>query len=216
MKTKTLTFLLTALIFYIGQFSFATEEKYIADFEAVDPGEVPDDFLILEGEFAVREVEGNNLLELAPFPLSTFTLLLGSAETEDVTIQARMKGDLQKRRFPVFGVGLSGISGYRLQVNPARKELELYRQEVVQATSDFSWKPDKWTVLLLQVLKTPEGKWKVQGKAWVEGSMRPADWMVSYDESEEPLSGRPSLWGTPYAGKPIWFDDAVITSNPVE
>ena len=194
----------------------AHAEAYRADFEDIEVGEVPNDFLVLDGEFGVTEVEGSRVLELQPFPLSTFTLLLGPAETENVSIQARFKADRQKKRTPVFGVGLSGIGGYRLQVNPAQDRIELLREEVVEVTASHSWKPDTWTTLLLRVIKDGEERWRIEGKAWPEGEEEPSDWMVSYHETEEPLSGRPSLWGIPYSGKTILFDEIAITTQTVE
>jgi hypothetical protein len=191
----------------------AHAETYRADFEDIEIGEVPDDFLVLDGEFGVKEVDGNRVLELHPFPLSTFTLLLGPAETENVSIQAQFKADQQKKRTPVFGVGLSGIGGYRLQVNPAQERIELLREEIVEATATHLWKPGVWTTLRLRVIKDGEDGWRVEGKAWSEGEEEPSGWRVSYGETEEPLSGRPSLWGIPYSGKTIWFDEILITTD---
>jgi hypothetical protein len=31
--------------------------------------------------------------------------------------------------------------------------------------------------------------------------------MVAVDEAEEPVGGRASVLGSPFAGTPIWFDD---------
>jgi hypothetical protein len=189
------------------------EALYEIGFEEVEVGEVPADFLVLEGEFGVAQVEGNKVLELPGTPVSDFSVLLGPAETENIEVQARFRGENTKRRFPVFGVGSSGISGYRLQVNPARRELELYRLgEVVSATS-FAWKSGEWTHLKLQVTKAGEGKWSVQGKAWVADGDEPKDWLLTFEDSEQPLTGRPTLWGTPYAEKPIHFDDFSLTKT---
>ena len=195
--------------------SFAEgEEAYTVDFEKIEEGEVPADFLVLEGEFAVKETEGNRVLELPGQPLGTFTCLMGPAKTENVSIEARFKCERKKRRRPVFAVGLSGISGYRLEVNPARRALELYREEVVEASVPYRWKTGSWTHLKLQVLKSDSKSWKIEGKAWTENEEEPEDWAVSYQDGEEPLSGRPSIWGIPYSGKPIYFDDIKVESVP--
>lgn len=209
--TNLLPFLGLALCVLTG--APASAETYRADFEDIETGEVPDDFLVLDGEFEVKEVEGNKVLELPPYPLYTSTLLLGPAETENVSIQARFKADRQKKRTPVFGVGLSGVSGYRLQVNPARRQIELLREEVVAATAAHTWKPGVWTTVRLRVVKNGEEKWRVEGKAWSEDEEEQSRWMIEYEETEEPIPGRPSLWGIPYASKLIWFDDVLIATQ---
>jgi hypothetical protein len=54
-------------------------------------------------------------------------VLFGPTETADVQVSARIHGTGKGRRYPTFGVGLSGVGGYRLQVSPAKKLVELYR-----------------------------------------------------------------------------------------
>jgi hypothetical protein len=36
------------------------------------------------------------------------------------------------------------------------------------------------------------------------------------DEKEAPLAGRAGLWGSPYAGTPIRFDDLVVSQVGAE
>jgi hypothetical protein len=185
---------------------------YKMDFEETEVGEVPDDFLVLEGEFAVEETEdGNKVLVLPGQPVSTFTTLLGPAEIEGNAIRARIKAEAQKRRFSSFAVGLNGISGYRLQINPTRRLLEFYREDTLEASSEYRWKSGEWTHLKMQVRKLDDGKWRIEGKAWKEEEEEPSEWSIVYKEMEEPHTGRPSIWGIPYAEKPIWFDDVLIT-----
>ncbi len=39
------------------------------------------------------------------------------------------------------------------------------------------------------------------------------EWMISLDEKAPPHEGRPSIWGSPYSGTPIRFDDLMVTSE---
>ena len=117
--------------------------------------------------------------------------------------------DGKGRRFP-FAVSLNGAGGYRLQVSPAKKSLELYKGDVVKSAVPFDWQSDKWTVLRLQLRKVKDGEWKVEGKAWTQGSSEPA-WQITVDEKEAPLAGRAGIWGSPYSGTPIRFDDLVVS-----
>ena len=58
--------------------------------------------------------------------------------------------------------------------------------------------------------KVKDGGWKVEGKAWKDGDKEPSAWMVSFDEKEQPVAGRASIWGSPYATTPIRFDDLLV------
>jgi hypothetical protein len=65
----------------------------------------------------------------------------------------------------------------------------------------------------LQVRQMGGDAWKVEGKAWVQTDAEPKEWMVSMDEKVSPHNGRPSIWGSPYSGTPIRFDDLSVTSD---
>jgi len=190
------------------------EEKalYENNFEKAEAGKVPDDFLVLDGGFAVKEDGGNKILELPGAPLDTYGLLFGPTEKTDVAASVRVKGTRKGRRYPTFGVGLNGQGGYRLQVSPGKQALELYRGDEVVASVPCEWKSGEWTLLRLQVTKAGEG-WKVEGKAWTQGGAEPKE-MISFEEKKEPAAGRASIWGSPYATTPIQYDDLVVLRVP--
>src|SRR4051812_32447324 len=102
---------------------FAAEAKklYENNFEKAEVGKVPEDFLVLDGGFAVQQESGNKFLELPGAPLDTFGLLFGPTETNNVSASARIFGTGKGRRFPAFAVGLNGVGGLKLQVSPAKK-----------------------------------------------------------------------------------------------
>jgi hypothetical protein len=183
---------------------------YENDFEKAETGKVPADMLVLDGGFAVRQEGGNKFLELPGAPLESFGVLFGPTEKEGVSVTARVHGTGKGRRFPTFGVGLNGTGGYRLQVSPGKKLLELYKGDDVRRTAPFEWSSDKWTQLRLQVRKVKEGEWKIEGRVWVHGSPEPKDWTIAVDEKVEPRPGRAALYGSPFAGTPIRFDDLLV------
>jgi len=185
---------------------------YENSFEKADLGKVPDDFLVLDGQFAVKEEGGNKFLELPGAPLDSYGALFGPTETEDISVSARIFGTGKGRRHPTCGVGLNGqgTSAYRLQVSPAKKALELFKGEEVKASVPYEWQSGTWTRLRLQVRKLKEGKWKVEAKAWPEGGKEPAAWAVAFEEKERPVAGKASIWGSPYATTPIRFDDLAV------
>jgi len=212
MKKKTCLelVLLTGLAFA----AFAQQAKllYENDFEKAVLDKVPDDFLVLDGRFAVKEEGDNRFLELPAAPLDTFGVLFGPTEKEGTAVSTRTFGTGKGRRYPTFAVGLNGqgTSAYRLQVSPAKKALELFKGDEVKATVPYEWQSGVWTLLRLQVRKVKEGQWKVEGKVWTD--KEPSAWLVSFDESEQPIAGKASIWGSPYATTIIRFDDLLVAS----
>jgi hypothetical protein len=185
---------------------------YQNDFSKGEVGKLPDDMLLLDGGFAVQEVSGNKVLQLPGAPLETYGVLFGPSESANVSVSARVHSTKKGRREPAFAVGLNGNNGYKLQVSAAKKLLELYKGDEVIAKEPFTFESGAWTMLKLQVRKVKEGEFAVEGKVWKQGSPEPDKWMVSYAEKSEPIAGRGSIWGNPFAGTPIDFDDLVMSS----
>ena len=201
---------------------YAGDEYTVAfqtDFEkeAVDKEASQLEFMVLgEGDFRVKQDGTNKVLELAPIPMDTHGLLFGPTEKENITVQARIFGTSTGRRFPVFGIGVNGLGGYILRVNPAKKALELLKGDDVKQSIPYTWLTGTWTVFSLMITKVKDGVWSIQGKAWEQGKEDPKEpvWNtiggLQLDESEQPPAGRPSLWGVPYSAQPIRFDDLVV------
>jgi len=184
--------------------------KYSNDFSAAAAGKPPADFEIAGGgAFAVVERDGNKLLELAGEPLDTFGLLFGPQQAPEASASARIQSESSGKRFPEFGIGVGGIGGYRLMLLPGQKKLELRKGDDPVAAADFPqpWTSGSWTELKLQVRKTEDGKWRVDGKTWPAGQQEPQAPSVSLDIYQPPPAGRASLWGIPFSGKPIRFDN---------
>jgi hypothetical protein len=184
---------------------------YQNNFEGAALDKVPEEFLVLDGAFAVKEADGNKFLELPGAPLETFGLLFGPTESAGLAVSARIHGTAKGRRFPTFGVGLNGVGGYRLQVSPSKRLLELYKGDEVLASAPYAWESGTWTMLRLQLRKTKEGEWTVEGKAWKQGAHEPAGWPLTHTVTSEPNPGRPSIWGSPFSGTPIRFDDLAVS-----
>ncbi|MCC6233491.1 MAG: hypothetical protein IT580_12650 [Verrucomicrobiales bacterium] len=196
---------------WLTRSALGAEPLFQEDFSQVAPGQVPESFLVIDGQFAVQEEEGNRFLELPGAPLESFGVMFGPAAKEDRSVRARFHGTGQGRRFPVFGVSLNGIAGYRLQVSPAKKSVELLKGDTVQATAPFSWESGTWTQLRIQIRKVGAAAWVVEGKAWKGGNPEPAAWTVSWNEPEAPIAGRSAVWGKPFSGTPIRFDDLRVS-----
>jgi hypothetical protein len=180
---------------------------YENNFEKEQIGKVPESFLVLDGGFAVKEEAGNKFLELPGSPLDSYSVQFGPTECSNMVVSARINTTAKGRRFPTFGVGLNGIAGYRLQLSPAKKLLELYKGDIAKTNAPFDWTSGHWLNFRLQIRAPNSGEWKIEGKVWNPENPEPSVWMVTFDEKEGPPSGRPSVFGSPFAGTPIQFDD---------
>lgn len=205
------TFLLCGLLGFCAA-SFAAEAVkplYENSFEATEVGKVPDDLMVLGGEFVVRADGTNKLLELPGAPLDSFSVQFGPAEKENIAVSARIFGTSKGRRAPTFGVGLGGVSGWKLQLSPGKKALELLKDSEIKSSVAMEWRPGEWTRFRFQIRKIKDGEWKIEGRAW-QGTNKPKDWMISASENEEMISGKASVMGSPFSGTPIWFDDLKV------
>jgi hypothetical protein len=185
---------------------------YQNDFSKGEVGKLPEEMLLLDGGFAVQEVAGNKVLQLPGAPLETFGVLFGPTEASGLAVSARVHSTKKGRREPAFALGLNGNAGYKLQVSAAKKLVELYKGDDVIAKEPFTWESDSWTMLKLQVRKVKDGEFAIEGKAWKQGTPEPAKWTVTHMETAEPNAGRASIWGNPFAGTPIDYDDLVVAA----
>ena len=185
-------------------------DLYKNDFEKAEAGKLPEDLMVLEGAFGVKEENGNKFMELPGTPLETFGVLFGPNETGGLAATARVYGTAKGRRAPSFGVGLNGVGGYKLQMSPGKRVIELYKGEELLASAPVKWESGTWTLLRLAITKAGN-EWKVEGKAWKESEKEPPAPILSHTLKEEPISGKASVWGAPYSDTPIRFDDLRVT-----
>jgi hypothetical protein len=179
---------------------------YANDFSQAAPGPLPDsEFAVLDGAFEIKADGAQRYVELPGSPLETFGVLFGPTQVDGVQAGARMYGTKQGRRLPTFSLGLNGAGGYRLQVSPAKSQIELFKGDELKASAPFVWESGAWTQVRLQVRQAKPGVWRIEGKAWLDGQPAPAAWLVTAEDTTAPASGRASFWGAPYAGTPIRF-----------
>jgi hypothetical protein len=185
-----------------------------ANFDDQTPGSIPTDYFVVDGEWSVVEIDGGKALKLAETPLVDAQLQVGaSLRDEGGRITARMKADKKRRSFPRFGVGMHGMSGYRLRLFPVQNRIELVRNEEVIQSADLEWRPNEWWFLELSVIRAGDA-WTVSGRAWAESAKRPEQALIEYISTEPRFSGKASVNGTAYAGLPIYFDDIEVLKFP--
>jgi hypothetical protein len=183
---------------------------YFNSFEHSPKGKPDDEFTILNGDFSIREEAGNSFLELPGDPLDTFGLLFGPGDSPTLDVSARIWADSAGKRLPEFGIGSNDTGGYKLWLWPANGTIELRKADDAKASKPFSWKPATWLRCRLRVRQVGPKLWRIEGKAWPDGTPEPADWLLSFDDTEEPTAGKASIWGVPFSGKPIRFDDLSV------
>jgi hypothetical protein len=210
MKTLLKPFLIAALAAGFACPLSASDPLYSNDFSEAEPGSIPDDFLVIDGMFTVKEADGNRFLELPGAPLETFGFIFGPAQPDGLAVSARIHGTSSGRRFPSFAVSLGGVGGHRLQVAPAKLAVELLRGDLPLDSVPYQWKSGTWTHLKLQIRKLEDNLWRVEGKVWPEGQSEPDEWTITLDQTDPPIPGRPGAWGIPFAVTPIRFDDLKV------
>jgi hypothetical protein len=180
---------------------------YEQNFEAMNAGPVGKEFLPLAGEFSVVVEEGAHFLELPGAPLDTFGALFGPSNPEPGSLQGRFFGTKTGRKYPTFGLSLRGAGGYRLQMSPGKGQLEIYKGDDPLVGVPFPWQSGTWTWLKLVVRKAGDAGWVVEGRAWAQGENPPAEPQIRHEVAGEIAGGRAAIWGSPYSGTPIRFDD---------
>lgn len=185
-------------------------------FDELEAGDVPGDYFVIEGEWFIAELDGGKALKLAEAPLVEASVQLGKSLKTGGTIKARIKADRKRRSFPRFGVGLHGLSGFKLRLVPVQGKIELMKggiDDPVQAV-DFEWRGGEWFYLELTV-KVAGDAWTVSGRVWAESDSRPKQAQIEYIATDVRLSGKGSVTGTAYAGLPIFYDDIEVRAISV-
>ena len=188
---------------------------FTCDFSKLPEGALPGSFMVMQGDFTVKDLGTNKVMELPGAPLDSHSVLFGPVTNANITVTARVFGTAKGRRLPTFGIGTGGVAGYKLQIAPGKKMAELLVSESqIVAGVPFNWEPGSWTQCKLRVRKTGDATWRVEAKAWKAGDAEPKGWQITHDTKEEPISGQASVLGSPFSGTPIWFDDLMVQVVP--
>ena len=192
--------------------SSASAENFVyqQDFTGAKTDDVPADLTVLDGQFAVKEESGNKFLELPGSPLETYGVVFGPNQAAGLEVRARIRGTKTGRKFPTLAAGLNGPSGYKLRVVPAKGNVELVRGEDVLVSVPFAWKSGEWTHFRLHAIKSGAAV-TVEGKVW-QGDEEPKEWTTSTNDKEPLRAGKSGVWGLPFSGTPIQFDDLKVVS----
>ncbi len=189
-----------------------TPARFATGFDDEEVGALPDGLMEIDGVFKVAGGDGGaKYLEMAAEPLTENAVILGPSIKGAATVEARVRSFRKRRSYPRFGIGLHGISGYRLRVVPSKGEVELVKNEEPVKSIPYRWSADSWTHLKLSVRAAEgDGRWRVEGSVWADGEEAPAGPVISLVHEGSPGQGKASLWGTAYSGKVVQFDDVAV------
>jgi len=203
-----LTFL-TGILAWGLALGAGAQEAFKLDLAGLAAGPVPKEALfVVEGVWEAADKDGVKSVKILPEPITDANAQVGTSAKGSASISARVFATKKARSFPRFGVSVHGMSGYRMMVNGAKKQLELVKSDAVVAVAPFVWTSDAWVTLKLEVKRDGgAGPWTVTGSAWTEGA-EPATPLIQHkDESSMKGTGKCGLWGTPYSELPIFFAD---------
>ncbi len=212
MKNKVISILFAAGTAWLIWASLASDGQalYQEDFQKAPLGQVPEAIMVLDGQFSVKQEGTNKFLELPGAPVEAFGAVFGPTRKDGTAVAARIFSTRKGRRFPAFGVGLNGWGGYRLQVTPAKGQLELFKGDQLVGSVAYPWESGRWTECLLQVRKTEQAGWKVEAAVWSETREKLSKWTLEWTDASEPKAGRASLFASPFSGEVIRFDDLEV------
>ena len=213
MRSVVLTMCLLCAVLAAADKDSTTRPAYTSNFDKIEIGQLPKDFMVLDGDFAVGELDGRKCIELAGDPIGTFGALFGPEALTGVEVRCRIRAASHGKRFPEFGIGANDAGAYKLILAPGRKTLELRKGDETKVSSPAPWTSATWTWFRLRV-SSKESKdknlWQVQGKIWPNGQPEPREWMVDTPDSEAPPAGKASIWGEAFSEQPIRYDQLSV------
>jgi hypothetical protein len=185
------------------------------DFEKIDAGKVPMEWVNCNTKFEVRQEEGNKVLaKFADNPATKRArVFMGPIEMADYTVQADVRASQKRRQ-----MGDVGLVAQRFNLmlfgNAEKLELQTWQPETQRtAGAKYPWKADTWYTMKLRVENLPDGRVKAQGKVWLKSEPEPATWTVERIDPA-PLAERHGAPGI-YADAPfeVFFDNLKVTKN---
>ncbi len=174
-------------------------------------GEVPKEVFIVDGTIKIAARDGNKAIMVDPNPITDASAQLALSAAGNASIEARVLALKRGRSTPRFGISVHGTSGHRLIVNPAKKLLELVKNDQTLASVPYTWAADAWVKLKLEAKKGAGDAWTLTGKAWAADAAEPAEPQLTHSDKGLKGQGKCALWATPFSGEPVYFDDIKIT-----
>jgi len=174
-------------------------------------GEPPKEVFVVDGTIKIAARNGNKAIVIDPNPVTDASAQLAVSASGNASIEAKILAIKRGRSTPRFGVSVHGMSGYRLIVNPAKKSLDLIKNDQTLVTVPFAWTSEVWVKVKLEAKKGAGDAWTITGKAWPADAAEPAEPLIKHVEKNLKGQGKCAIWATPFSGEPVFFDDIKIS-----
>ena len=181
------------------------------DFSELDEGKVPSGWPAAQGRFQTVVKDGNKMLfKPSGNPRSwRTTVYFGEPGASRYLIEADLMGSEARRRMPDIGLvshrytlALMGNS-QELQIRSWLSELERFSK-----TISYTWDPNVWYHMKLQVEPSGSGSAMVRGKVWKKEEPEPAEWTIEAEDALGHQHGSPGIYGFSVAD--IWYDNLSV------
>jgi len=165
-------------------------------------------------KFSVSEQNGNKVLTKLTTGSSLLTrarAYIGPSDWSNYTVEADVNAT-QKRRQQ----GDAGVIAQRyvltLYGNSQMLHLEPWQPEIQRTKSvPFTWKPDTWYRLKLEVANLSDGTTRARGKAWPANEPEPSAWLIERVDPIPNRQGAPGIFGNGLAE--LYFDNIKVYAN---
>ncbi|HUD63782.1 MAG TPA: PQQ-binding-like beta-propeller repeat protein [Candidatus Sulfotelmatobacter sp.] len=165
------------------------------------------------GRFQVSELDGKKVLEKLPNEtlFKRMRMFMGPADWSNYTVEADIRINEKRRQ-----MGDAGIIAQRYTLvafgSDQRLEVNSWQPEVARAVSvPHEWKPDTWYRLKLRVENQPDGKTRIQGKAWLAAEPEPDGWLIDRIDPIPNKQGSPGLFADAQFG--AYFAELRVMPN---
>jgi len=189
------------------------KEVFHENFSNTPLGAEPDSLFILDGAYTVQASgSSERVLSLPGTPTGDYGVLFGP-KIKDKAVELRFSfyASPRGRRMPSIAASVGGVRGLRLRLNPAARTLTFTLDEIVLKQTTLDWKGEQWWTVRLRVV--PSTGTHVMCKLWPSLEAETVDWLVDETFEVEHKSGKCALWGFPYAGTEILFDEIIVLSK---
>lgn len=185
---------------------------WTTDFSEFEEGKVPSGWPAAQGRFQTVDKDGNKVFfKPSGNPRSwRTTVYFGDSRAEGYVIEADVMGAEKARRMPDIGlvshrytIALMG-NRQELQIRSWLSELDRFSK-----TIPFTWDPDVWYHMKLQVEPSSSGSTMVRGKVWKKEEPEPADWTLESEDAIGHSHGSPGIYGFSVAD--AFYDNLAVT-----
>ena len=183
-------------------------------FTAFADGAIPPGWIQAQaGKLSVTTLNGEKVLQKAPDDtiFKRARVFFGPTDWSNYTFQADVRAPERRRQMGDVGITAQRYS-LVLYGTSQQLKIEPWEPETTRTVkTNFAWKPDTWYRLKLRVENMPEGRVRIQGKAWAVGEPEPSAWTLEKIDPIGNREGSPGLFLDAQFG--AYLDNFALTAN---